>query len=91
ATGYALQGAEDRGVFFISPGVRVYGGMIVGEYTRTQDLDINVCKTKKLTNMRASGSDTLVAFQAPREMVLEKCLEWIHDDELVEVTPQTIR
>lgn len=91
ATGYALQGAEDRGVFFISPGVRVYGGMIVGEYTRTQDLDINVCKTKKLTNMRASGSDTLVALQAPREMVLEKCLEWIHDDELVEVTPQTIR
>lgn len=91
ATGYALQGAEDRGVFFISPGVRVYGGMIVGEYTRSQDLDINVCKTKKLTNMRASGSDTLVALQAPREMVLEKCLEWIHDDELVEVTPQTIR
>ncbi|MBX9567964.1 MAG: translational GTPase TypA [Candidatus Obscuribacterales bacterium] len=91
ATGYALQGAEDRGIFFITPGVRVYGGMIVGEYTRSQDLDINVCKTKKLTNMRASGSDTLVALQAPREMVLEKCLEWIHDDELVEVTPQTIR
>lgn len=91
ATGYALAGAEDRGVFFISPGVRVYGGMIVGEYTRSQDLDINVCKTKKLTNMRAAGSDTLVTLQAPREMVLEKCLEWIHDDELVEVTPQTIR
>lgn len=91
ATGYALAGAEDRGIFFISPGVRVYGGMIVGEYTRSQDLDINVCKAKKLTNMRASGSDTLVTLQAPREMVLERCLEWIHDDELVEVTPQTIR
>ena len=91
ATGYALQGAEDRGEFFITPGARVYGGMIVGEYTRSQDLDINVCKTKKLTNMRASGSDTLVALQAPREMVLERCLEWIHDDELVEITPQTIR
>jgi GTP-binding protein len=90
-TGYALQGAEDRGVFFITPGARVYGGMIVGEYTRSQDLDINVCKTKKLTNIRSSTSDALVTLQAPREMSLEKCLEWIHDDELVEVTPQTIR
>ena len=90
-TGYALQGAEDRGVFFITPSTRVYGGMIVGEYTRSQDLDINVCKTKKLTNIRSSTSDALVTLQAPREMSLEKCLEWIHDDELVEVTPQTIR
>jgi GTP-binding protein len=91
ATAYALQGAEDRGVFFISPQTRVYGGMIVGEYNRQQDLDLNICKTKKLTNMRASGSDTLVALQAPREMSLERCLEYIQDDELVEVTPQSVR
>jgi GTP-binding protein len=91
ATAYALQGAEDRGVFFITPNTRVYGGMIVGEYTRTQDLDINVCKTKKLTNIRSSTSEALVTMQAPREMELEKCLEWIGDDELVEVTPQSIR
>ncbi|MBX9689973.1 MAG: translational GTPase TypA, partial [Candidatus Obscuribacterales bacterium] len=91
ATAYALQGAEDRGVFFITPQARVYCGMIVGEYNRSQDLDINVCKSKKLTNMRSSGGEVLVTLQAPREMPLEKCLEWIHDDELVEVTPQTIR
>ncbi|MBY0357836.1 MAG: translational GTPase TypA [Candidatus Obscuribacterales bacterium] len=90
-TAYALQGAEDRGVFFIIPGTKVYGGMIVGEYNRSQDLDVNVCKTKKLTNMRASNSDATVTLQAPREMNLEKCLEWIHDDELVEITPQTVR
>ena len=91
ATAYALQGAEDRGVFFITPNTKVYGGMIVGEYTRVQDLDINVCKAKKLTNIRSSTSETLVTMQAPREMELEKCLEWIQEDELVEVTPQSIR
>lgn len=91
ATAYALQGAEDRGVFFILPNTRVYCGMVVGEYTRTQDLDINVCKTKKLTNIRSSTSEALVTLQAPRIMGLEKCLEWIQDDELVEVTPQSIR
>ncbi len=91
ATGYALQAAEDRGIFFITPSTRVYGGMIVGEHSRNQDLDINVCKTKKLTNIRSSTSEALVTLQAPREMSLEKCLEWIHDDELVEVTPQSIR
>lgn len=91
ATAYALQGAEDRGVFFIKPTMRVYGGMIVGEYNRSQDLDVNICKTKKLTNMRASSADATVTLQAPREMTLEQCLEWIHDDELVEVTPQSVR
>lgn len=90
-TAYALAQAEDRGVYFITPSTRVYGGMIVGEYNRSQDLDINVCKTKKLTNMRASNSDATVTLQAPREMGLEKCLEWIHDDELVEVTPVNVR
>lgn len=91
ATSYALQQGEDRGVFFITPSTRVYAGMIVGENSRPQDLDLNVCKAKKLTNMRSSTSDTLVTLQAPREMSLEACLEYIHDDELVEVTPQTVR
>jgi GTP-binding protein len=91
ATAYALQGAEDRGVFFITPGTRVYSGMIVGEYTRPTDLDLNVCKTKKLTNVRASTGDVLVTLQAPVEMSLERCLEYIQADELLEVTPKCIR
>ncbi|MBI4533670.1 MAG: translational GTPase TypA [Candidatus Melainabacteria bacterium] len=90
-TAYALQGAEDRGLFFVTPGTRVYAGMVVGENTRPQDLDINVCKAKKLTNVRSSTSDVLVTLQAPIEMGLEKCLEYIQDDELVEVTPDSIR
>lgn len=90
-TAYALAGAEDRGLFFITPGTRVYGGMIVGENSRTQDLEINVCKMKKLTNMRSSNSDVLVTLQAHMEMVLERCLEYISSDELVEVTPKSIR
>jgi GTP-binding protein len=90
-TAYALQQAEDRGVYFISPGTRVYGGMIVGENSRPQDLDINVCKMKKLTNMRASTGEVLVTLQAPIEMSLEKCLEYIESDELLEVTPKSIR
>jgi GTP-binding protein len=91
ATGYALQGAEDRGVFFITPGTRVYGGMIVGENSRPQDLDLNVCKAKKMSNIRSSTSDVLVTLQAPIEMGLERCLEYIESDELVEVTPKSIR
>jgi GTP-binding protein len=91
ATAYAMAAAEDRGVFFITPGTKVYAGMIVGEHSRPSDLDINVCKTKKLTNMRSSNSDVLVTLQAPLEMGLEKCLEYIQSDELVEVTPKCIR
>jgi GTP-binding protein len=91
ATAYALQGAEDRGVFFITPGTRVYGGMIIGENSRTQDLDINVCKAKKLTNIRSSNSDVLVTLQAPADMSLERCLEYIQSDELLEITPQNFR
>mgnify|MGYP003427141859 FL=1 len=90
-TAYALGGAEDRGVFFITPTTRVYSGMIVGENNRSQDLDINVCKTKKLTNMRSSSADVMVTLQAPVEMNLEKCMEYIADDELVEITPQSVR
>jgi len=91
STYYALQNAEDRGVFFITPGTKVYRGMIVGENTRPQDLELNICKTKQLTNHRASGGEVLVQLQAPVEMSLERALEYIGPDELVEVTPQSIR
>ena len=91
ATYYALQNAEDRGVFFITPGTRVYKGMIVGENNRPQDLELNICKTKQLTNHRASGGEELVQLQAPVEMSLERALEYIGPDELVEVTPKSIR
>lgn len=91
ATFYAMKNAEDRGVFFIIPGTRVYKGMIVGEHNRPQDLDLNVCKTKQLTNHRASGGEELVQLQAPVDMSLERALEYIGPDELVEVTPKSIR
>jgi len=91
ATFYALKNAEDRGTFFISPGVKVYKGMIVGENNRTQDLELNVCKTKQLTNHRASGGEELVQLQTPVDMSLERALEYIGSDELLEVTPQSIR
>lgn len=91
ATFYALKNAEDRGVFFITPGVKVYKGMIVGEHNRPQDLELNVCKTKQLTNHRAASGEELVQLQAPVEISLERALEYIGPDELVEVTPQSIR
>ncbi|MEL6578755.1 MAG: translational GTPase TypA, partial [Cyanobacteria bacterium J06621_12] len=91
ATFYALKNAEDRGVFFITPGTKVYKGMIVGEHNRSQDLDLNVCKAKQLTNHRAASGDELVQLQAPTEMSLERALEYIGSDELVEVTPESIR
>jgi GTP-binding protein len=91
ATFYALKNAEDRGTFFITPGTKVYKGMIVGEHNRPQDLDLNVCKTKQLTNHRAASGDELVQLQAPTEMSLERALEYIGADELVEVTPESIR
>ncbi len=91
ATFYAMKNAEDRGVFFITPGTKVYRGMIVGEHNRPQDLELNVCKTKQLTNHRASGGEELVQLQAPIDMSLERALEYIGPDELVEVTPQSIR
>jgi GTP-binding protein len=91
ATFYAMKNAEDRGVFFITPGTKVYKGMIVGEHNRAQDLELNVCKTKQLTNHRAAGGDELVQLQTPVDMSLERALEYIGADELVEVTPQSIR
>jgi GTP-binding protein len=91
ATDYALMGAEDRGTFFIKPGTKVYKGMIVGENNRPQDLELNICKSKQLTNHRASGGEELVQLKTPIDMTLERALEYINGDELVEVTPQSIR
>ena len=91
AVAFALWNLEDRGPMMIHPGEKVYGGMIVGEHTRDNDLEVNVLKGKKLTNMRASGSDEAVRLTPPLQMTLEKSLAYIADDELVEVTPQNIR
>ncbi|TVQ06661.1 MAG: translational GTPase TypA [Leptolyngbya sp. DLM2.Bin27] len=91
ATFYALKNAEDRGVFFITPGTKVYKGMIVGEHNRNQDLELNICKTKQLTNHRAASGDELVQLQTPVDMSLERALEYIGSDELVEITPESIR
>jgi len=91
ATFYALKNAEDRGVFFITPGTKVYKGMIVGEHNRPQDLELNVCKTKQLTNHRASSGEELVQLQSPIDMNLERALEYIGEGELVEVTPNSVR
>lgn len=91
ATFYALKNAEDRGVFFIEPGTKVYKGMIVGENNRPQDLELNLCKTKQLTNHRSATGDELVQLQTPVDMSLERALEYIGPDELVEVTPESIR
>lgn len=88
---YGLGQLEDRGVMFIEPGIDVYEGMIVGEHNRDNDLAVNVTKTKQLTNMRASGSDKKVVLKKPRLMTLEMCLDYINQDELVEVTPNNIR
>ena len=91
ATNYALNMIQERGVLFIKPGDDIYEGMIIGENSRDDNMDVNPCRLKKLTNMRASGSDDLVKIEPPRKMELETCMEWIMPDELIEVTPQTIR
>ncbi|MDI9215233.1 translational GTPase TypA [Clostridium tertium] len=88
---YGLFNAQERGTLFIGAGVPVYQGMIVGECSRAEDIDINICKGKKLTNTRASGSDDSLKLTPPRQMTLEQCLEFINADELVEVTPENIR
>ena len=88
---YALHQFEDRGVFFVTPKTKVYKGMIIGECNRPQDIAVNICKTKKLTNMRSATADVMVTLQSPRIMSLEDCLEYIGDDELVEVTPKNVR
>ena len=90
-TTYALHNAQERGVLFVGPGQEVYAGQVVGENSRPRDLDINVCKKKHLTNMRASTSDETLRLVPYRVMGLEDALQWINDDELVEVTPKAIR
>ncbi len=91
AVPYALAQFEDRGTFFITPKTKVYKGMIVGEGNRAQDVAVNVCKTKKLTNMRTSTADVMVTLKAPKILSLEEALDYIADDELAEITPESIR
>lgn len=91
SSGFALDNLQARGVLFIGPGQDIYEGMIIGENSREGDMDVNPCKEKKLTNMRASGSDEAIKLIPPRAMDLETCMEWIMSDELIEVTPNNIR
>ena len=88
---YGLFNAQERGVLFIGPGVPVYAGMVVGETPKSEDITVNICKKKQLTNMRASGSDEALRLTTPRQMSLEQCLEFLADDELLEVTPESLR
>ena len=88
---YGLYNAQERGSLFITPGTNVYEGMIVGENARSEDIVVNVCKKKHVTNMRASGSDEALRLTPPVLMSLEQALEFIEDDELVEITPKNIR
>ena len=88
---YGLFNAQERGALFIGPGVPVYGGMVIGVNPRSEDMVINVCKKKQLTNTRASGSDEALRLTPPRLMSLEQCLEFLADDELLEVTPKSLR
>jgi GTP-binding protein len=90
-TGYALFNLQERGEMFVEPGLEVYEGMIVGENSRDADLDVNIVKEKKLTNMRASSADEAIRLVPPRLLNLEQAIEFIRDDELVEVTPKSIR
>jgi GTP-binding protein len=91
AVTYGMLQVEDRGILFVEPGTRVYEGMIVGLHNRDKDLEVNICKKKQLTNMRSSGADETVKLKDPRLFSLEEAIEFINDDELVEITPQNIR
>ena len=90
-TAYALKSAEERGQLFVGPGVSVYEGMVIGENARGGDLPINVCKKKHLTNMRASGGDMEIRLTPPRSMSLDEAIEYLSDDELLEITPENYR
>ena len=91
AVTYGLYNAQDRGALFIGPQTKVYEGMIVGENSRGGDMVVNVCKKKHVSNMRSSSADEALRLTPPKIMSLEQCLEFISDDELVEVTPKSIR
>ncbi|WP_024296018.1 translational GTPase TypA [Lacrimispora indolis] len=88
---YGLFGAQERGSLFIGPGVKVYSGMVIGQNPKAEDIEINVCKTKKLTNTRSSSADEALKLTTPREMSLEQCLDFIDTDELLEITPSNLR
>ncbi len=90
-TAYAIEHLQPRGTLFVAPGAQVYEGMVVGEHSRPDDLDVNITKEKKLTNMRAASADDTVHLVPPRTLSLEQCLEFIKEDELVEVTPKSLR
>jgi GTP-binding protein len=91
ATGHAIFNLQERGEIFIAPGAEVYEGMVIGENAREKDLDVNIVKEKKLTNMRASTADEAIRLVPPRILNLEQAIEFVRDDELVEVTPASIR
>ena len=91
ATGYAIFNLQERGEIFLAPGTEVYEGMVIGENSRENDLTVNIVKEKKLTNMRASTSDDAIRLVPPKILNLEQAIEFIRDDEFVEVTPQSIR
>ena len=91
AVTYGLYNAQDRGVLFIDPGTQVYEGMVVGVSPKTEDINVNVCKKKHMTNTRAAGSDDAMRLNSPKKMSLEECLEFLNDDELLEVTPVSLR
>jgi GTP-binding protein len=91
ATAYAMWKLQERMTFFIEPGTRVYKGMVVGENARDEDIIVNTCKTKQLTNMRASGADEAIRLEPPLIHSLEQAIEWIADDEYIEVTPKSLR
>lgn len=91
ATAYGIEALEDRGVMFITPGTEVYEGMIVGEHTREQDLTVNPCKEKHMSNMRSATKDEAVRLKAPRLLSLDQALEYLNDDEYCEVTPTSVR
>ena len=88
---YGLFNAQERGILFIGPGVKVYSGMIIGQSAKPEDIELNVCKTKKLTNTRSSSADEALRLTTPKEMSLEQCLDFIDTDELLEVTPTSLR
>ena len=88
---YGLFNAQERGILFIGPGTKVYGGMVVGQSPKSEDIEINVCKTKKLTNTRSSNADEALRLVPPKIMSLEQCMDFIDTDELLEVTPKSLR
>jgi len=90
-TAYSLDNLQDRGILFVGAGVHVYEGMILGESAKETDMAVNPCKGKKLTNMRAAGTDDAIKLTPPRAMSLEQCLEYVSEDELLEITPRSLR